>query len=96
MKRTDIAMIVLIAAVSAGLAYFIANSFLGGLTEKSVKVKTIDPITSVIEQPDPAIFNENAINPSVEVNINNTADPTAPTANTSTSESTTPTKNTTQ
>lgn len=66
-------MIVFIAAVSAGLAYFVANSLLGGVTEKGVKVKTIDPITSVIESPDPAIFNANAINPSVEVNINNTA-----------------------
>jgi hypothetical protein len=73
MKRTDIAMIVLIAAVSAGLAYFVANSVLGSMTEQNVKVKTIDPITSVIESPDPKMFNENAINPSVEVNINNTS-----------------------
>jgi hypothetical protein len=73
MKRTDSAMIVLIAAVSAGLAYFVANSVLGSMTEQNVKVKTIDPITSVIESPDPKMFNENAINPSVEVNINNTS-----------------------
>lgn len=66
-------MIILIAAVSAGLAYFVANSVLGNMTEQNVKVKTIDPITSTIQSPDPKMFNENAINPSVEVNINNTA-----------------------
>jgi mannitol-specific phosphotransferase system IIBC component len=82
MKRTDIAMIVLIAAVSAGLAYFVANSVLGNMTEQNVKVKTIDPITSVIQSPDPKLFTENAINPSVEVNINTT------TANATTTPST--------
>ena len=77
-------MIVLIAAVSAGLAYFVANSVLGGMTEQNVKVKTIDPITSVIESPDPKLFNENAINPSVEVNINNTSADTTSTSTTKT------------
>lgn len=72
MKRTDLAMIVFIAAVSAGIAYFVANSLLGGVTEQGIKVKTVDPITSTIESPDPKIFNAQAINPSVEVNINNT------------------------
>lgn len=83
MKRTDLAMIILIAAVSAGIAYFVAHSFFGGITEQGVKVKTIDPITSTIQPPDKAIFNTNAINPSVQVNINNTDTPTtAPTTTT--------------
>jgi hypothetical protein len=69
MKRTDIAMIVLIAAVSAGIAYFVANSVFGGITTQSVKVQTIDPITSTVQTPDPNIFNSNAINPAIEVNI---------------------------
>ena len=77
MKRTDIAMIVLIAAVSAGIAYFVASSVLGSMTEQATKVKTIDPITSTVEEPSKKVFNENAINPSVEVNINNTDEPAA-------------------
>ena len=85
-------MIILIAAVSAGIAYFVASSLFGGKTESGVTVKTIDPITSTIEQPDKAIFNKDAINPSVEVNINGTettATPTTPTPTTN-STSTTP------
>jgi hypothetical protein len=90
MKRSDIAMIILIAAVSVGLAYFIANSVLGSITTQSVKVKTIDPITSMIEQPNPNVFNENAINPSVEVTINNTTpDTTTATPNSTTTGVTT-------
>lgn len=83
MKRTDLAMIVLIAAVSVGIAYFVAHSLLGGMTEKGVKVKTIDPITSIVETPNKAIFNSNALNPSVEVKINQ-SNTTTTTANTTT------------
>jgi len=83
MKRSDLAMIILIAAVSVGIAYFVANSLFGGMTEQGTQVKTVDPITSTIEAPDSAIFNEDAINPSVEVNINQTQ----PTTDTTTSES---------
>ena len=81
-------MIVLIAAVSAGIAYFVAHSLLGTMSSQGVKVKTIDPITSIVQAPDKKIFNTNAINPSVEVNINNTGT----TASTG-SGTTTPTNN---
>lgn len=70
MKKSDIAMIVLIASVSALLAYFVASSIFGGQSGSSVKVKTIDPISSTIVEPDSSIFNKDAINPAVEVQIN--------------------------
>ncbi|MBC7459272.1 hypothetical protein H7200_00990 [Candidatus Saccharibacteria bacterium] len=81
MKRTDLAMIVLIAAVSAGIAYFVASNLFGTMDEQGVKVKTIDAMTSVVEKPDTKIFNDNAINPSVEVTISNT-DPVTTTTDT--------------
>lgn len=65
-------MIVFIAAVSAGIAYFVASSLFGGLSEQGVTVQTIDAITSVVEPVDTAIFNDQSINPSVEVTISNT------------------------
>lgn len=70
MKKTDLAMIVLIAGVSAALAYVVANSFFGGLTQESARVKTVDAINSSIQQPSVEVFNENAINPAVKVNVN--------------------------
>jgi mannitol-specific phosphotransferase system IIBC component len=93
MKRTDIAMIVLIAAASAGIAYFVAHGLFGTMSSQGVKVKTIDPITSIVQAPDKTIFNTNAINPSVEVNINNTATTTS-TGTTTTTTTTTPTNGT--
>lgn len=69
MKKTDIAMIVLIASVSVVGAFFATSALLGdGATETST-VKTIEAITSEVAPPNPEIFNEDAINPAVEVQV---------------------------
>lgn len=73
MKRSDIAMIILIASVSAVVAYFIAQAIFGNFQEQGVKVQTVDAINATIEEPDPLIFNSNAINPTVEVQISSGA-----------------------
>lgn len=62
-------MIILIASVSILVAYFIANAVIGNTQNQSVIVKTADPITTNITQPDPTVFNSNAINPTVQVTI---------------------------
>jgi len=69
MKKSDIAMIILIAAVSMMLAYFAAQTILGNVQNESVQVKTIDRISTEVTEPDPSVFNSNAINPTVEVII---------------------------
>lgn len=78
MKKTDVAMIILIASASVLIAYFVANAlpiFKDG--DKSVTVKTADKIVSDITAPDTTVFNKDAINPTVEVIIGgNTATPT--------------------
>lgn len=76
MKKTDIAMIVLIASVSVIGAYFATSTFFptasGGQNQT---VKTIEVITSDVAEPDPAVFNENAINPAVEVQVGSSQAP---------------------
>ncbi len=62
-------MIILIASVSVLVAYFIAKAVLGDVQNQSVKVKTAEPITSQVAEPDKTVFNTNAINPTVEVII---------------------------
>lgn len=69
MKKSDIAMIILIASVSILVAYFVAKSIFGDASNGSVNVKTIDPISSEVSAPDPSIFNSNAINPAVRIEI---------------------------
>lgn len=73
MKNSDIAMIVLIASISVALAFFVANSlpFLK-VDEQSAKVPTIESIPygiSESDMPDPMVFNEDAINPTVKTVI---------------------------
>ncbi len=73
MKRSDIAMIILIASVSVIGAYFITNALIGGKSEEGVKVKTAEKITPDVIMPDSqelsGVFNKNAINPTVRVSI---------------------------
>ena len=68
MKKTDIAMVVLIAGVGVAIGYLVASniSFLK-VPERGMKVQTIREISSDVEKPNPAIFNSNAINTTVEV-----------------------------
>lgn len=74
MKKTDIAMIVLIAGLGVGIGYLAASniSFLK-VPEKGVEVQTIREISSDIEKPSQAVFNSNAINPTVEVFVGQNA-----------------------
>lgn len=72
MKKTDIAMLILIASVSVGVAFFAAKAVFGDTYTGNAKVKTIDMINSSIVEPSPEIFNKDAINPTVQVQINGT------------------------
>ena len=68
MKKTDIAMIVLIAGVGILVAYFIAvNIPFLKIPEQGVEVQTVDPIRSEISEPSNSVFNAEAINPTVEI-----------------------------
>lgn len=62
-------MILLIAIGSITIAFFVTRYFLGDTSDDTVKVKVIEKIESNVVAPDPLIFNENAINPTVEVII---------------------------
>ena len=70
MKKADIAMIILIASVSVIVAYFVARGIFGDVYSGTAKVKTIEKIDSKIVAPNPDIFNKQAINPAVQVEIN--------------------------
>lgn len=69
MKKTDVAMIILIAAVSVLVSYFGAKALIGDSADKPVQIKTIEAISADVEDPDPTVFNKDAINPTVEVII---------------------------
>lgn len=69
MKKSDIAMIILIASISVLVSYFVAKAVIGDVQKDSVQVKTTEAISKDVVQPDTSVFNSNAINPTVEVII---------------------------
>lgn len=70
MKKTDVAMIILIASISVLVSYFVANSLpFFKDANQPVTIKTADVITDSFTQPDPTVFNKNAINPTIKVII---------------------------
>ncbi len=73
MKKSDIAMIILIASISVLVAYFVAKAVVGDVQNETVKVKTAESISTDITQPDTTVFNTNAINPTVQVIIGDQA-----------------------
>lgn len=73
MKKTDIAMVILISTVCVLVAFFVTRSIMGSSATETTKVKTIEKIESEIVEPDTSIFNSEAINPAVKVQINDGA-----------------------
>ena len=69
MKRSDIATIILIASISVMVAYFVADAVIGKPSSKNETVPAATPISAAVESPDPNIFNKDAINPTIEVQI---------------------------
>lgn len=69
MKKTDIAMIVLIAGLSIFVSYLVVNSLVSGLKNKPVDVPTAEAISSEVTEPSKSIFNSDAINPTISTNI---------------------------
>ncbi len=72
MKQSDIFTVVLVASIGTIAAFIILNMFLK--VPESAKVKTIDVIESSLAQPDPEMYNIDAINPTVEVYVGDCQD----------------------
>jgi len=74
MKKSDIAMIILVAGVSALLAFTVANSLpMLRPAKEGVKIPTVATYKESVSDPDPELFNANAINPTVKTVIGSDA-----------------------
>ena len=73
MKKNDIAVIVLIVSVSLVVSYFVVKGFIGEPKNALVKAEVVEPIAADLKQPSNKIFNKDAINPTVVIQIGNPA-----------------------
>lgn len=71
MKNSDIAMIILVAAVSVVVSYLLGNAILGNPNDRVETLSYMDVIDGSISEPDIETFNPHALNPTVEVYVGN-------------------------
>lgn len=72
MKRKDIATIVVIAIVSAVVAFTLSKLFFGTTGDKAQRAEVVDAVSTEFKQPDPRYFNANAVNPTQMIRIGST------------------------
>jgi hypothetical protein len=67
MKKNDIAAIVLIVMFASVFSYIAAANFIGTPENNPVQVEVVTPVNDTFKTPDSRIFNEQAIDPTVEI-----------------------------
>lgn len=76
MKKTDIAMIILVASISVAIAYFVVRAIPGlNNVNQPVKVPTIEEYSADVGEVDSTVFSKDALNPTVRVTIGNDGAP---------------------
>lgn len=73
MRKNDIAIIVLIVSISLVGSYFLAKAIFGEPQSQTAKAEVVEPISAELQQPSNKIFNKDAINPTVDIEIGNSA-----------------------
>jgi hypothetical protein len=72
MKQKDIALIIMLALVSAGISIFISSKLFVTPKDRQQKVEVIDPISTDMNQVDKRYFNEASINPTKNTQLDGT------------------------
>ena len=77
MKQKDVALIIVIAAVSAFASFFISRLVFATPENRQQKVEVVDKITSEFPTPSSKYFNANSINAAklIQVTDNNNPNP---------------------
>ena len=71
MKRNDIALLILIVSITLVISFFVVKAIFGEPQNQAVKVEKVEPVSADIVQPSNSIFNKDAINPTVVIQIGN-------------------------
>jgi hypothetical protein len=61
MKQKDVALIILIAGISATVSYFMSTKLFVTPANRQQKVEVVDKISADFGQPDPRYFNKDSI-----------------------------------
>ena len=75
MKQKDIALIIVVAAVSAVLSFIASGWLFGKPADREQKAEVVDVITSDFSLPDNKYFNASAIDPTQLIQIGDANNP---------------------
>lgn len=73
MKRSDIALLILIVSITLVISFLSIQALFGQPNNEAVAVERAESVSADIVPPSPAIFNSDAINPTVVIQIGNPA-----------------------
>lgn len=68
MKQEDIATLIIVVFVAGVASFLISSKFITPSSEK-LEAETVAPITADFQLPDKKVFNDQAINPTVKIEI---------------------------
>lgn len=71
MKRSDIALLALIVSLTLVISFLVVKAIFGEATNTATKVERAESISANLVEPSPTIFNRDAINPTVVIQIGN-------------------------
>ncbi len=74
MKKSDLITAALIAIIGTIAAYFLVDSLMGNPEEETVSFKYVGNELTGLAVPDSEVFNDSAINPTVDVYVGNCVD----------------------
>ncbi|HSX06140.1 MAG TPA: hypothetical protein VLG92_00280 [Candidatus Saccharimonadia bacterium] len=63
MKQKDVALIIVIAFISAVVSFVVSNKLFVTPSNRQQKVEVVDPITASFQTPDSKYFNSSSIDP---------------------------------
>jgi hypothetical protein len=78
MKQKDLALVIIIAAISGGVSFAVSHFLFLTPQNRSQTVALVDRITTDFPTPDPKFFNGQSINPAKLIEIPNNTNNTNP------------------
>ena len=77
MKQKDIALIIIIAFVSAIVSFFVSKTIFASPSSRSQQVEVVQPIDTAFPSPDSKYFNSNSVDPTqlIQIGNNNNTNP---------------------
>jgi hypothetical protein len=70
-KQKDIVLIIVVAFVSAVIAFVLSNILFGSPARSQQKAEVVDPISANFPTPDQRYFNGNSVDPTQTITIGN-------------------------